>query len=548
MRVEWIWELLREPCKHIGDIFIIVSPDEVVIWVADPEAVYQITNRRDDFPKSLRFYQMLNIYGRNLISTEGDEWKQHRKITSPSFNEKNSALAFGEACNQAQAVLRKWSCTDLEGSATIKCVPEDAQRLMLHIISNVGFGTRLLWPGESPPEGEEVSDEQYATYEAPKGHSMSFGDSMSTLLEQVYLVLLTPTWLMKLLPIQAAREGYKSYINWGQYMNEMLAHKVKQIQTGEQHDSENMDLMGTLAKTSYGKSKSKNTAQLSDSDILGNSFAFLLAGHETTATSIHICLMELAINSVYQRKVQDEVQAIFGDMPPETWDYSANISALLSGILGSTLNEQLRLMPPVTNIPKQVSMIKDQALILDGREVTLPAGALIEFNLIGLHRDPKYWPTQPSKLTNALDDLNDFRPDRWFVHNAADTNAIAPPTDDLDFNSTLFRPLRGSYAPFSLGARSCLGRRLAQVEVMGVLAVIFQTHSVELAVDEWASDEQVVAMTTEQKKEVYEMAKEKARKTMRAAKQKITLKLDKPSHIPVRVVRKGEERFVSIMD
>jgi len=41
------------------------------------------------------------------------------------------------------------------------------------------------------------------------------------------------------------------------------------------------------------------------------------------------------------------------------------------------------------------------------------------------------------------------------------------------------------------GARSCLGRRLDQVKVIVVLSVIFQRYSLELAVDEWATDDEV---------------------------------------------------------
>lgn len=336
---------------------------------------------------------------------------------------------------------------------------------------------------------------------------------------------------------------------------------------------EGLDIMGMLVRSSYGNSKSRKASPghaekgevgkpiLSDSDILGNAFVMIVAGHETTANSIHFSLMELAINPRAQRLLQKEVQSIFGDEPPETWDYDSSINTLLGGVVGAVLNEQLRIMPPVIAIPKQVSKSQDQVIVLDGKKVTLPAGAHVALNTVGVHRNPKYWPTQPSKISDRSNDLYDFRPERWLVKTAADgrqqvDSGLESEEDDefggftgQDTSSQLFRPARGAYLPFSDGARSCLGRRLAQVKVMGVLSVIFQRYSIELAVDEWATDDEVANMTKDEKKELYKKAQEKARMTIRKATTLITLKLhEHPGFIPVRVVKKGEERFVSIVE
>jgi cytochrome P450 len=271
--------------------------------------------------------------------------------------------------------------------------------------------------------------------------------------------------------------------------------------------------------------------------------------------------MELAINPRSQRLLQQEIESICGDERPETWDYNSTINALLSGMVGAVLNEQLRIMPPVVAIPKQVSKHQDQIIVVDGKRFTLPAGAHISLDVVGTHRNPKYWPTQPSKVTNDAHDLNDFRPERWLVRPTPDgTHLLDSATeseDDEDFggftgedtSEHLFHPTRCAYIPFSDGPRSCLGRRLAQVKVVAVLAVIFQKYSIELAVDEWATDEEVAKMSDEERKKLYKLAQDKARSTIRSATTQITLGLhDYPGFIPVRVVRKGDERFVDIVE
>ncbi|THU79779.1 hypothetical protein K435DRAFT_697104, partial [Dendrothele bispora CBS 962.96] len=38
----------------------------------------------------------LNFWGSNIISTEGNEWKMHRRVASTAFNEANNALVWSE--------------------------------------------------------------------------------------------------------------------------------------------------------------------------------------------------------------------------------------------------------------------------------------------------------------------------------------------------------------------------------------------------------------------------------------------------------------------
>jgi Cytochrome P450 len=110
-------------------------------------------------------------------------------------------------------------------------------------------------------------------------------------------------------------------------------------------------------------------------------------------------------------------------------------------------------------------------------------------------------------------------------------------------NSSHFTPVKGSYLPFSDGSRACLGQRFAQVEIRAVLARIFSQYSVELAVDEWAKDEEIASMTQAQKRVIWDKAREKAQDTLQSKLTcYITVQLNDTS-IPLRFVGKGWERF-----
>ncbi|KAL2255511.1 hypothetical protein VTK26DRAFT_3210 [Humicola hyalothermophila] len=336
-------------------------------------------------------------------------------------------------------------------------------------------------------------------------------------------------------------------------MDEFLRDKMEEAQSGAV-PREGMDLMGQLTQSKYSEKAARDKGpKLDDSEIIGNAFIMTVAGHETTANTLHFALVELATNPATQRRLQRDVDDLFGTTDPETWDYES-VNAMQASHIGACVNETLRLMPPVTVVPKVVSHDADQTITIDGRTHVLPAGLTCNLVAVCVHRNPRWWPTKPSEQTGKPNDLDDFLPERWFQTATSKKSAVEEDIEDRgdyggfqgsDTSASLYRPVRGSYIPFSDGPRSCLGRRIAVVEMNAVLAVIFQKYSIELAVDEWASDEEVARMGPEQRRELYRIAQAKSRETIRTAESVLTLKLHGGRHVPVRLVKRGCERFVS---
>ena len=310
---------------------------------------------------------------------------------------------------------------------------------------------------------------------------------------------------------------------------------------------------------------------LSEEEILGNAFVFILAGHETAANTIHFSLLYLAMNPHSQRRVQQDIDDIFGRRPINEWDYEDGCAKLFGSMVGAVMNEELRLIPPVIGIPKSTLPGQAQTLNYDGRKVIVPGGASISLHTAATHRNPKHWPAGPSNplsphthaFTNgqkpqdpeSSNDLEEFKPERWVLDpSKATNNAAAEAVESFeeiggpqgrDTSSQLFHPRRGAYIPFSEGYRACLGRRFAQVEVLAVLAVIFRDYSVELAVDEWSSDEEVVAMpkNSEERKRVWGKAVERTRWLLQNGMMSIITIQMRAGKVPIRLVRRGSERF-----
>ncbi|MCJ1355146.1 MAG: hypothetical protein MMC33_005137 [Icmadophila ericetorum] len=597
---DWQWREKHEIYRILGsDTFMTVSPGGNMVWTADATAISEIANRRNDFPKPIYMYQLIDIFGKNVISTEGQTWRQHRKITSPPFTEKNNQMVWSESLHQTKSMLKSWTGPSGTPPQTIKSLNADTMRLSLNMISRAGFGVRLPWPG--------VEDEQEKVPGMTEGHTMTFVEAMTELVERLFWIVMVPHWLLKRLPFAAPARAWQCFSEWSRYMHEMCEAKKLDIIEGRAQE-DGMDLLGAVIKganvvqpkaISNGAAKSAANGSalekgqqpdppiraLSDPEIFGNAFVFLLAGHETTANSIHFSILLLAIHPHAQRALQRDIDRIFGSRPVSEWDYERDVPELFSGLVGAVLNEELRIIPPVVAIPKYTKANQPQAILVDGKPCTVPGGTVINLNVCAVQRNPKYWPSSDPNV-DAATDLHEFRPERWLTEsnpayaciqnppvqkhmnghangtaktpsiNGSCTSKISIATtdsnsNDLTFDSApdtsaqLYRPPKGAYIPFSEGFRSCLGRRFAQVEVLAVLAVIFSQYSVELAVDEYASDAEVEKMSPAEKRAVYEKSRARAKNLLdKGMSTLITLRM-RSAEVGVRFIKRGsgQERF-----
>ncbi|KAF2858840.1 cytochrome P450 [Piedraia hortae CBS 480.64] len=536
-----VWNTKYDMFRQRGsDVFLTVTPGGTMMYVADAEVIAQITSRRNDFPKPTWMYGSLNIFGQNVVSTEGAAWRHHRKITSPPFTEKNNHLVWEESLHQAKAMLEGWVGTSGHDSGTVWDVASRAMRLSLHVISRAGFGVRLDWPHENKSK------------QIPEGHTMSYKDALSTLLERVVMIMLTPKWILAHSPWKAHKEAWEAYVEWGKYMNEIYMAKRYEIQHGE--SSEGLDLMGALVKGAgiSAESASAEVTQkaptkqvLSKEEVLGNAFAMILAGHETTANTIHFATVFLALHPESQRNLQEDLDRILGDRPISEWTYDHDMPRLFGGMCGGVMNEQLRLIPPVIGIPKCTLEGSPQGIDFNGSHITVPGDCSITINTTATHLNPKYWPH------TSEEDLATFRPERWLKseenrqgteeeHEKVD---LEGPDRRPDTAASLFRPARGAYVPFSMDARSCLGRRFAQSEILAVLAVLFKNYSVELDVSLYMSDAELAIASVEEKKVAWKKAEARARELMRSGMGTVITIQMRKGKVLLRFVRRGEEKF-----
>lgn len=106
-----------------------------------------MTSDRVKFSKPLAMYKILMFYGSNVVVTEGEEWKRHRKISAPSFSERNNRLVWDET----MSIMREL-CDGVwagRNAIQIPSIVDLTVPMALFVIGVAGFGKRMSWYDDS---------------------------------------------------------------------------------------------------------------------------------------------------------------------------------------------------------------------------------------------------------------------------------------------------------------------------------------------------------------------------------------------------------------
>jgi cytochrome P450 len=233
-------------------------------------------------------------------------------------------------------------------------------------------------------------------------------------------------------------------------------------------------------------------AEIPLSAVYGNIWVFILGGYHTSANTLHFIFILLAIYPGVQRVLQASLDALLGSRPPSTWSHESDFPILLDGPLGAVIAETVRLFGVLPFIPKSTGPRQPQLLKIGNEEYTIPANTLLLINTSAVHRNPKHWPViEPKAEEEPPYPVSSWNPWRW-LSDESDTTIASGEDAQLGCANTkregpkrdrgLFRPSPGTYITFSEGARQCIGKRFAQVELCAVLARVLKEGSVELVV------------------------------------------------------------------
>ncbi|CAH0667045.1 unnamed protein product [Chilo suppressalis] len=422
-----------------------------LVIVKDIELIKQITIK--DFEYFLDHKTMVDgsidpLFGRNLFSLKGEEWKDMRSTLSPAFTSSKMKMMLPfivEVGNRMTDTLKKQikesneKYLDIEGKDLTTRYAND-------VIASCAFGLKV----------DSFAEENNEFLRMGKVIT-NFG--LSAFLKFfmfLYLPVLTKMLNIKLFSDTTANFYKNLFMNT---MNDRITnnivrpdmiHLLMQAKKGklvqEEKPSKEADAgFATVDESNIGtKTVNKDWSNI---DLIAQAVLFFLAGFETVSTAMTFALYQMAATPEIQEKLIQEIKE--NDIKNGgKFDFH---SIQNMTYMDMVISEVLRLWSPAIALDRictkdyNLGRANDKA----PKDYIMRKGDCLQIPNWAIHRDPKYFPN-PTK----------FDPERFSEENKHNIQPF-------------------SYMPFGLGPRNCIASRFALCEVKVMLYQILQHFEVE---------------------------------------------------------------------
>ncbi|XP_013107499.2 cytochrome P450 CYP12A2 [Stomoxys calcitrans] len=177
----------------------------------------------------------------------------------------------------------------------------------------------------------------------------------------------------------------------------------------------------------------------------------LMTGVDTTSSMFTGILLSLAKNPEKQNKLHEEVRQLL----PQKDSAFSEASFQNMPYLRACIKESMRIYP--LGVGNARALANDA--VLSGYQV--PKGTIVSMISASLLKDNQHYPR-----------ANEYLPERWLRPKTGDDKVSACP-NDLKPSSNFI------YLPFGFGSRSCIGRRIAEMELELGIARLVRNFRIE---------------------------------------------------------------------
>nr|WP_042177824.1 cytochrome P450 [Kibdelosporangium sp. MJ126-NF4]CEL12792.1 cytochrome P450 [Kibdelosporangium sp. MJ126-NF4] len=399
--------LLRNPWRFLTSLAALDStlarmrlgPLDVIV-VCDPGATHRLLRADRLFDKGGPLFDAARpVIGDTVLTAPSQEHRRQRRLVQPAFHHTRLPGYTTAMAAEAAAVTDRW--TD---GGRIAVAPE-----MLRLTTRV-FLAAMYSESLPPPVLARATA------------------SMGTILAGLYRQMLMPSWLTAL-PTRRNRRYRRAWAEVGELVRRIAAERRM---SGADHG----DLLSSLLAARDGESAS-GEARLTDDEIANQLTTFVIAGSETTASTLAWSLYLLARHPAVLARVQAEVDRVLSDEPVD----HSHVDALSE--TRCVLYEALRLYPPGWLLTRTTTVDTE----FEGYR--LRSGTAVVYSPYLLHH-----------LEQEFADAERFDPARW-----------ARGADQERF---------GAFIPFGAGPRRCIGDSFAMAEATTVLATIVRRWAIEI--------------------------------------------------------------------
>ncbi|MEU9250301.1 cytochrome P450 [Streptomyces sp. NPDC048270] len=409
---------LRARREHGDVVRIVAGPPGLraeLYCVFSAEGAQQVlASDSANFRKDNRFYQEIrDSFGNGLLTSQDEDYLRQRRLVQPLFTRRRVDGYAGAVAAETEAVLSAWE----RAPGGVVDVSGQMMHLALRAVSRILFGTDVEATVDVvdrcfPVITEYVLRRGYSPANFPRSWPTPANRRAAAAMDELYAVC---DKIIGERRRTAAGPGAGGGPGEGSGAGE--------------------DLLTLLAAAGSSDDAEFDVTELRDQVLI-----FLLAGHETTATSLAFALHLLARHPEEQRRAREEIARVLGDRTPE----AADLDRL--PYLTRVLKETMRLYPAAPVIGRNAVAATE----VDG--YAIPAGANVILAPWVTHRHPLHWP-----------DPDRFDPERF--------------TPEAEAG----RP-RYAWFPFGGGPRACIGQHFSMLESVIALAMILRAYEFE-AVD-----------------------------------------------------------------
>lgn len=305
--------------------------------VSEPELVSEVfVGKHKHYTRKTRVYgAMTEFLGHGILTTEGEDWRVHRRIVQPAFHKHRLASFTDSIVRISAESMQSWR-GELD-------VSDAMMRLTLRIVSEVLLGTKT---------DRDAADIGHAVDEAQRYVEAVMAE-----------VVPTP----RVLPTPRNRAFRRALATLDRVAYGIIDARRRSGEVGE-------DAVSMLLEARY-----EDGRPLSRERIRNELVTLLAAGHETTANALSWTLMRLSAHPDVARRVVAEVDAVLGDRAPSFDDLGRLV------LTRRVFDEALRLHPPAWITGRLVAEPHE----LGGR--SMKPGTMVLLSPYVTHRRPDLW-------------------------------------------------------------------------------------------------------------------------------------------------------------
>ena len=368
-----------------------VGPKQLYYFNHPEHAKHVLADNAANYHKGIGLVHARRALGDGLLTSEGDLWRKQRKVVQPAFQSRRVAEQAGVVAAEGAKLVERLRTAGRAGPVDVL---HEMTGLTLGVLGRTLLDTDL---SRFPTIGRDFAQVQdQAMFELA---------SLSAV----------PPWvpLPRQVRFRRARRRLQTIVD------RLVAERGGD--PGDRTDVLSRLIVSARAEADPAVGRERLRDEL---------VTLLLAGHETTASTLSWALYLIDEHPEVRHRLRAEAVDVLGDRLPTYEDLTRlRYTAMV-------VDEVVRLYPPVWILPRKALA----ADVVGGYPV--PARADVLICPYTLHRHPGFWP-----------DPERFDPERFDPARATD------------------RP-RYAYIPFGAGPRFCVGNHLGLMEAVFVIAML----------------------------------------------------------------------------